>query len=331
MANLIPVSQGFDPESLAPIAAAWAEGSTDMDNPRAIEISVGKAQYVLDFFRLTRRPPQECHSADVQQWIEAMRGRGLAEATVYSRCSRLSAFYRWALKNGGGAFVNNPVASVRPKAPRPYQSDRTKAMTDEQMRGILALARSLADGAKSDRRKLAALRNYTMLLIYFATGLRREEVAQLTWGKIAQTANGIVIETRLKGGKVKQIEIAQIVIRNALMTYAKASGQPPSPAPDAPVWLAHMNNQMTKSDGRAVSSRAVAESFAIYAARLGISNAHLHQTRHTFARIVAEDTGSFVEAQDALGHQNVQTTRVYVDRLGVKRDRFSNKVMARLQ
>lgn len=45
-----------------------------------------------------------------------------------------------------------------------------------------------------------------------------------------------------------------------------------------------------------------------------------HQTRHTYARIIAEETGSFVETQEALDHENAATTRVYVQRITVKAD-----------
>ncbi len=66
-----------------------------------------------------------------------------------------------------------------------------------------------------------------------------------------------------------------------------------------------------------------------YARAAGIKNFHLHQTRHTFARLIAERTGSIIETQDALGHKNPGTTRVYVRRISVKRDKHSEE-LARL-
>ena len=57
---------------------------------------------------------------------------------------------------------------------------------------------------------------------------------------------------------------------------------------------------------------------------------HLHQLRHTFARIVAEESGSLVETQEALGHKHLQTTRVYVQRIAVRRDKHGAKVATRL-
>ncbi len=57
---------------------------------------------------------------------------------------------------------------------------------------------------------------------------------------------------------------------------------------------------------------------------------HLHQTRHTYARMVSEATGSIIETQDALGHSNVATTKVYVQRIAVKKDKHSKGILDRL-
>ena len=63
----------------------------------------------------------------------------------------------------------------------------------------------------------------------------------------------------------------------------------------------------------------------------GLAHVHLHQTRHTYARIVAEETGSFLEAQEALDHENAATTRVYVQRITVKADRHGRRVASRMK
>ncbi len=63
----------------------------------------------------------------------------------------------------------------------------------------------------------------------------------------------------------------------------------------------------------------------------GVGDVHLHQTRHTFARIVQEETGSFDETREALDHESVATTRVYVSRIAVKADRHSRKVAERMK
>jgi integrase len=63
-----------------------------------------------------------------------------------------------------------------------------------------------------------------------------------------------------------------------------------------------------------------------YAKEASIKHFHLHQTRHTFGRIVSEASGSTGETREALDHKNEATTRVYVRRIAVKRDKFGDEV-----
>lgn len=82
--------------------------------------------------------------------------------------------------------------------------------------------------------------------------------------------------------------------------------------------------------GAPLSSHSFSKNLKGYARAAGIEKIHIHQTRHTFARIVSEETGSIVETQDALGHKNLATTRVYIGRIAVKSDKHSRQVTARL-
>jgi integrase len=66
-----------------------------------------------------------------------------------------------------------------------------------------------------------------------------------------------------------------------------------------------------------------------YARIAGVDNFHLHRTRHTFARIVSEETGSIIATQEALDHKNPSTTRGYVQRIAIKRDQHSERVSRR--
>jgi len=61
-----------------------------------------------------------------------------------------------------------------------------------------------------------------------------------------------------------------------------------------------------------------------------MGDVHLHQMRRTFARWVSESTGSIIETQDALGHKHAATTKVYVQRIAVKKDKHSTTILDRL-
>ena len=96
---------------------------------------------------------------------------------------------------------------------------------------------------------------------------------------------------------------------------------------DSPIWTRH---DRAGKPGTKISSHAISKNFRRYAKDARIDGFHLHQIRHTFARIIAEESGSFIATQDALGHKNLAKTRVYVQRIGVKKDRFPSKISERL-
>jgi hypothetical protein len=45
---------------------------------------------------------------------------------------------------------------------------------------------------------------------------------------------------------------------------------------------------------------------------------------------MAEEKGSIVESRDAPGYRNLQTTRVYLTRIAIKRDKYSRAITSRL-
>jgi hypothetical protein len=70
------------------------------------------------------------------------------------------------------------------------------------------------------------------------------------------------------------------------------------------------------------------ENLKRYAREAGIGKFNFHRTRHTFARMVAERTGSLSETQEALGHRHMATTRVRVDSVAKKPDKHSRHILA---
>jgi len=74
----------------------------------------------------------------------------------------------------------------------------------------------------------------------------------------------------------------------------------------------------------------VCKEFEKYAAESEQEAIHIHQTRHTFARMVSEDTGSLVEVEEVLSHSNLQITRVHVQSIAMKKVKHSGRISERL-
>jgi integrase/recombinase XerD len=303
----------------------WAEGSTRAETfERAAKIH-DKRQAVASFFAFTGKHPGEVTPEDVRAWREHLESLGQKPATVYARVSRVSSFFKWLMADPqfGQHIRSNPAAQARPRHPRPYQSESTKALTDEEMSRLLGVVRRKAEAGAA-----VAKRDYALLLFFFMTGLRRSEVIGLRGKDLELKEGALIIKYRRKGGKFTAREVGDASVCEALADYLRAAARGNVLGTERPLWTRH---DRAGKPGTPLSSRSFAKNLKGYAKEASISHIHVHQTRHTYARIVAEETGSFVEVQEALDHENAVTTRIYVQRITVKRDRHSNKVSARIR
>jgi integrase len=302
----------------------WAEQNTRPETLARAEKLKDKVAAVTSFFDFSRKHPGEVTPEDIARWRGEMEGRGLKPATVYARVSRVSAFYGWLMADRQlSRFIpSNPAAQARPRYPRPYQSESTKALSDDEMNSLLDVVRRLAEGGS-----VVGKRDYALLLFYFLTGLRRSEVIGLKGRDLELKDGTLVIKYRRKGGKFTAREVADPAVYAALEDYLEAAGRMNVIESERPLWTRH---DRAGRPGAPLSSRAFVENLKAYAREAGLSHIHLHQTRHTYARIVAEETGSYLEAQEALDHENQATTRVYVQCITVKKDRHGGKVAGRM-
>jgi integrase len=303
----------------------WAEQNTRPETFSRGEKLRDKVQILTDFFARAGKHPGEVELPDVLGWRSWMKGRGLKPATVYARLSRLSSFYRWLMSDQQLSIYirTNPVARARPRYPQPYQSESVKALTDDEMNRLLEVVKGRADAGS-----VVAKRDYVLLLFFFLTGLRRNEVISLRGRDLEEKDGRLIIKYRRKGGKFVGREVEDPCVREALTDYLASAQRSGVSGSERPLWTRH---DRAGRPGAPLSSRSFAENLKIYARKAGIEKIHVHQTRHTYARIVAEETGSYLETQEALDHGNAATTRVYVQRITVKADRHGSKVARRIR
>jgi integrase len=314
-------------------ARAWAEATTDRTLERRDDLVNDKSKVVASFFALTRKDPAEVRTPDVKEWQAKIEEQGLTASTIYIRTSMLSSFFRWAMANTPlGQHLNvNPVALARPKKPKPYRTKRTKSLLDDELRALMAHVRALA----STTDNISAKRDYALLQWYVKTGRRRNEVISLRGSDVQAKdppAGGaaekmLVVRYRIKGGRYLVSELRDGAVRSALFDYLKASGRCDVLGSERPLWTRH---DRAGTPGAPLTSHAFVKNLKRYARVAGLDHIHVHMTRHTFARLVNEETGSLLETQEALDHEDQATTRVYLESVSIKRDKYSERVSKRI-
>lgn len=301
----------------------WSEATTRAEVYDRKDKLKDKIQVVTGFFAFTKKHPADVTPADVIAWRSHLESQGQTQATVYARVSRVSSFYKWLMSDPqlSTHIKFNPAVPARPRCPRPYQSDSVKDLTDEEMNSLLQAIKRLADGGS-----IVAKRDYALLLLYFLTGMRRNEVISLRGTDVELNEVGMVVKYRRKGGKYMKRAVDDPMAREALFDYLNSSGRGNVLGSERPLWTRH---DRAGKPGAPLTSRSFAENLKAYASKIGIKKINVHKTRHTFARIVAEETGSYLETQEALDHENAATTRIYVERITVKADKHSQHISRR--
>jgi integrase len=323
----LTIDQSTVPAAVDPIENAivlWAEASTRAETRERGERLRDKKHIIRSFLKYVGKHPGEVEAADVRAWrkhLESLK----SENTVYSYLARVSSFYEWLRKYPEikEHIRNNPVSMARPTAPRPYQTEKTKAWTDDEMNAILDQI-----AVEAERGSIHALRDYAVTLFYLYSGLRRNEVFGLRGGDIELREGGLIVRYKRKGGKYQRREVAHEDVREALLAYLKKSKRLSVLRANDPLWTRH---DRAGEPGLPLTSRSYANNLKKYAAKAGMRRVNVHQTRHTYARIVFEDSGDLIETQSALDHENQATTRVYVQTVAVKRDKHSVRIASRVR
>jgi len=321
--ELVPVGGGNE-FALRTALHLWAAATTDPKSHCRRDLLRAKQQAASNFFSHCGKLPGEVRPADVEAWRLDLEEQGFKPATVYARLSRLSSFYEWAMKDPtvAGLLETNPVRLARPKAPKAYQTDSVKSLDDDQVSSLLRVVSERAAGGDG-----IGKRDYALLLLFVTTGMRRQEVMGLRGSDLEFRKDDLVIRCRVKGGDYVARSVEEPLVREALLNYLRSSGRMDALSSERPLWTRH---DRAGRPGAPLTSHAFAKNLKRYAREAGIGKIHLHQTRHTFARMVAEG-GSLVETQEALGHRNLATTRAYVRSVAVRRDLHSRKIAERLK
>ncbi len=324
--------QIYDPEKFSveldvgSVVESWLTRTVNSSLKRSNDIRNDKSKAVFDFFDFCGKAAEAVLPGDVEEWRWSLKTQRLADGTIYNRISALSQFFEY-LRNEVGMMKLIPINPARvslPKAGKPFQSESVKALSREELGKLLEVVGNHANG-----KQLVHLRDHALLQFYVATGRRRAEIISLRGSSIEIKDGRFFIKAKVKGGFFLNFELNDETTQNALFDYLAATSRTDIFGKDEPLWLRHdrgagVNKNLNKHKG--LTSHGFVRRMGIYALEAGISHFHIHRLRHTFAKIVSEYSESMAETQEALGHSNIKTTQIYVQRLAVKKDKHSKSI-----
>lgn len=182
-----------------------------------------------------------------------------------------------------------------------------KFLTKQEANKLLNIARTRAKLAETNNRKIA-VRDYFLIHLVLATGLRVMEVAALNCGDIfcSERVSYLIVK-KGKGGK-RRIVFFNETLRKHFEDYFKwkqSIGE--SIKSDQPLFT-------SSHSGKHMTTRALQKIFKRCANNAGLAARYsIHSARHSYATFLLESSKNLRLVQKQLGHSKITTTQIYAD------------------
>lgn len=215
---------------------------------------------------------------------------GLSRSSRRDLCGTLHVFLRYCHRE---RFIDRDLG-VAVQPPQAYAlASLPRAITWEEVRQMLNCV---------DRRSAVGRRDYAMLLLLVAYGLRAHEVASLMLEDIDWQHERLNIPQR-KAGHWSAYPLASVV-GEAIIDYLKNGRQQTA---DRHVFLRAM------APCRPITSAAVSSAVVKYLHRAGVQvhRAGAHTLRHTCVQRMVDAEFSLKTIGDYVGHRSIASTKIY--------------------
>ncbi|MFQ6101612.1 MAG: site-specific tyrosine recombinase XerD [Anaerolineae bacterium] len=234
---------------------------------------------------------REVSRTHVLDYILYLKKREYAPATVARKIAAVKSFFHFLVTDG--VLQDDPTAAV--DSPQ-VSKHLPHPLSQEEV------ARLLAEPAKSNSAK--ALRDWALLELMYATGMRASEVTGLEMDAVDLEAG--TVRCVGKGGKERILPLHERA-RDALGAYLEGGRVRLLRGQDEKALFVNHRGQRLTRQGLWLIVRECA-------AAAGIERKVTpHTLRHSFATHLLDGGAGLREVQQLLGHTNISSTQVYTE------------------
>ena len=240
------------------------------------------------------------NKATVSAWRVSLEDRGLGSSSIIIRMSAIRKFAAEAADNG--LLAPELAAGISRVKSTKTQGIRTGNWLSQRQAQALLSAPDIVT--------LRGLRDRAILAVLLGCGLRRSEVAALTFDRLQQRdGRWCIVDLVGKHGRVRTAPMPTWV-KVAIDAWA-------SPAGVAEGYVFRPVNRANRVIGARLGEKVVWQLIKPYAEAAGVPGIAPHDLRRTCAKLCRAGGGELEQIQLLLGHASVQTTERY---LGTKQD-----------
>jgi len=233
--------------------------------------------------------PEQVSRHHLESYLAELDRRGLAGSTRRRKVASIRSFF--AFLEDQGTIPQSPARKLIPPA-REYIQPRV--LTEGEYKRLLEAVHG-------------EIRDNAIIELLLQTGMRLSEIARLTTANIELPTKSSQDEGNVgsvyilgKGRKSRTVTLNWKACR-ALRSYLQIR-----PEVDD-------NHLFITKFGRGISGRAIEYLVEKYLKQASIHSASVHTLRHTFATYMVKKGTKLDVVRQALGHQDLKTTSIYVE------------------
>jgi site-specific recombinase XerD len=225
---------------------------------------------------------------DVRNFVVELISKRCSKAvTVRRKLASLRSFYSYLILEK--IRVDNPALGV----PSPKAEKRLPRILNESE------VSRVIDARKAGRHEEFTLRNYAMLELLYASGIRRAELVGINVEHVDLDAK--LAHVIGKGNKERLVMLNASAVK-AIKAYLRVRPRSSDPA----LFLSQRKKRL-----------GFTQTWTIFSEHLALSGvkkkASLHTMRHSFATHLLENDVDLVSIKEMLGHESLATTQVYTN------------------
>lgn len=239
--------------------------------------------------------------AHMKEYLAYLEDRQLSPRTIQQHISTIKNLFRTAAALEPSLAAGLPQLDLV-KAPPVRGTIQGERLNEKQRQALI-------DYPGTDTHK--GRRDTAILALLAVCGLRRSEVAGLTWGHLAELDGHHVIKNLSgKHGRVRTIKLP-VALWRAIVRWGEMAGLDTSP--DAPLFVVIYRGDHI-AHGQPLSDWGISFLVRDYVSRalLGIEGITPHDLRRTAASLARKGGATIEKVQSLLGHSSPQTTSQYI-------------------
>lgn len=239
----------------------------------------------------------------LRSWLAELTRRGLSRASLARRAAAARTFTGWAHSRG----ILNEDPGARLMAPRADSTLPTTLTSEEIDRAISVAAEAAKQGEDGGPASAQRVRDWAIVELLYATGVRVSELAQLDRADIDFGSRLVRV---LGKGAVERMVPFGVPAQRALEAWLAVRSDLAAPHSGDAVFLG--------TRGGRFGVRGIRDRVHAIMREAGVRDVAPHALRHTAATHLLEGGADLRAVQEVLGHSSLTTTQRYTHVSGAR-------------